>query len=840
METIVQDIRYGFRLLVKSPGFTAIAVVTLALGIGANTAIFSLINAVLLKMLPVHNPGELVVVGDPGLVNTVWGGTPQVTIFSYPLYRELRDGNHVFSGLLAANNEHRIRVETNRSGEITSDASGELVTGNYFSLLGVNAHMGRTLTPDDDRVPGADPVAVVSHRFWKEKLSGDQSIVGQTIRLNGNPFTIVGVAPAGFLGDTVGETPDFWMPMMMQATMIRGRSWLDTYNVSWLHLIGRLKPGVDIARAKADLNVLFHQTLNGPMKSKISSDDLQELQKYKIDVVSGATGCSGLRRDFSEPLYLLMGMVGLVLLIATVNVANLLLARATARKREIAVRLSIGASRGRLIRQLLTESIMLAFAGGVCGLLLASWGKQVLLQLTLGSSADKLDAVLDLRVLGFTIAVSLLTGIVFGLIPALRSLRFDVASALKETSLAQSGGTAGKSGWNWGKLLVISQVALSVLVLFVAGLLVRSLRNLQNVDLGYNREHLLLIKTDPLGAGYKPPRLMQFYDEITRRLSTLPGVRGVTASENGLFSGTESEDQVKVEGYVAARDEDRQVHDDTIGPNYFAALNVPLLMGREIGPEDTATSPKVAVINQAMAEFYFKNSNPIGKRIWLDDEEHRNSPPYEIVGVVRNVRDHSLREDVPRRYYVAMSQASDPPATLNFEVRTVGNPQASAEAARKEIKSFDPQVRVGRVRALNQLIDGSINNEILIAQLSSVFGFLALLLACLGLYGIISYTVSGRTREIGLRMALGANRYDVLWLVLNGAMKLIVVGIAIGIPAALAASRLIHSMLFQLTTFDPISMLAVILILCIVATLAGLIPARRATRVNPVIALRYE
>jgi predicted permease len=840
METVLHDLRYGFRTLLKSPGFTAVAVLTLALGIGANTAIFSLINAVLLKMLPVHNPTELVVVGDPGVANNRSIGTPRLDIFSYPLYKELRDGNHVFSGLFASGNDHRVKVETDRSGEITSTATGTLVSGNYFSVLGLNASMGRTLTPDDDRVVGGQPVTVLSYRFWKEKLSGDPGILGQTLRLNGEPFTIVGVGPKGFIGDTVGDAQDLWIPMTMQSRFIRGRSWLEAYDVSWLRVIGRLKPGENLARARADLNVLLQQILNGPVKSKIRSADMQNLRNSHIEVAAGGTGFSDLRNDFRGPLYLLMAMVGLVLLIACVNVANLLLARAMARKKEIAVRLSIGASRGRLVRQLLTESLLLALAGGACGLLAAGWAKQMLLRVSLGAvGQDKLDASLDLRVLAFTAGVTLLTGILFGLIPALRSLKFAVVPALKESSVTQSGAPGRSSGWNWDNLLVIAQVSLSVLVLFAAGLLVRSLHNLQSVDLGYKREHLLLLRTDPVAAGYGGPKLMQFYDEVSRRLANLPGVRGVTASHNGLFSGSESDTDINVEGYAPPRDEDRSVYQDVIGPNYFTTLGVPMLMGRDIGLQDTAASPKVAVINEAMAHFYFGNSNPIGKKISEYGQEVK-SPPLEIVGVAANLQDHDVHKEVQRRYYYPLSQTSDLPANLNFEIRTLGDPGAFIEAARKQISSFDSRVPVTRVRTLDELIDSSISDEIAIAKLSTVFGLLALLLACIGLYGVVSYAVSGRTREIGVRMALGANRQNVLWLVLREALKLAAVGVVIGIPAALAASRLIQSMLFHLTTLDPYSMLIVILLLGAVATIAGFIPAQRATKVNPVIALRYE
>lgn len=840
MNTLLQDLRYGLRMMRKSPGFTAVAVLTLALGIGANTAIFSLINAVLLRMLPVASPGELVVVGDPTEAHRRSLGTPQVDIFSYPLYRELRDNNHVFSGIIASGEEHRLKVETDRLGEVASDTTGVLVTGNYFSVLGVNAFMGRVLTSEDDRTPGGHPVAVVSYQFWQRKLSADPLIVGQPVRLNGQPFTIIGVAPPNFFGDTVGDMQDVWIPTMMEGQILSGRPWLESYEASWLRVIARLKPGMNIAQARADVNVVFKQTLEGPAKSKIHADDMEQLRKSKIDVVEGGSGFSQVRGDFREPLFLLMGMVGLVLLIACVNVANLLLARSTVRKKEIAVRLSIGASPARLVRQLLTESVLLAFAGGACGLLVARWGSYALLRLTLGRSAlDGVIATFDAHVLLFTAGVCLLTGILFGLIPAIRSLKFEITPILKDSSAAQSGLTSRSSG-NWGKALVVCQVSLSVLVLFGAGLLVRSLQNLHNVDLGYQRDGLLLVATDPLSAGYNVKKLPQFYEEATRRIASLPGVRAVTGSLNGLFSGTESDDLMKVEGYVPAPNEDMTISFDAVGPNYFSTLGVPIILGRDIGLQDTASSLPIVIVNQAMADFFFKNTNPIGKRIWADDDEHRNSPPYVIVGVAGNVQDHDLHKPVRPRIYLPLAQYPEGVYNINFEIRTAGSPAVLIEPVRKAIRNFDSRVPIGAVRALDDQIDSSIHSDIVIARLSAVFGVLALLLACIGVYGIMSYAVSGRTREIGVRMALGARGQDVLWLVLRGALIMVAVGIGIGIPAAFAASRLIHSMLFHLTTFDPLSMLIVIVVLSTVAMIAGLIPARRATKVNPVVALRYE
>lgn len=841
MKALSQEIRYGIRMLARSPAFTVIAVLTLAVGIGANTAIFSLIDAVLLKMLPVSHPEELVAVGDPSRANERSLGIPQVSIFSFPLYRDLRDGNRVFSGLLASGNEHRIRVETDTAGEVSSSATGALVSGNYFLVLGVSPYLGRTLTPDDDRNIGAHPVAMVSYSFWQKRLSANPTIVGQSVRLNGHPFAIVGVGPQEFHGDTIGDPQDFWIPMMMQSQIIRGRQWLGTYNASWLRIIGRLKPGENIARAQADLNVLFQQVLNGPAKSNIGFEGVEKLRKSHIEVVAGGGGFSDLRADFRDPLYLLMGIVGLVLLITCVNLANLQLARAIARKKEIAVRLSLGASRTRLLRQLLIESMFLVLLGGTCGLLIADWSTHGLLRLTLGAAgSDRVAVSFDGRVLVFTAAVSLCTGILFGLIPALRTWRFDVISTLKESSVAQQGTTTKASAWNWGEALVVSQVALSVLVLFTAGLLLRSLRKLENVDLGYHRDHLLLVGTDPLSAGYENSRLAQFYDEIVHRVSILPGVTGVTGSLNGLFSGSESNNKIKVEGYVPGRNEDLTVFMDAVGPHYFTVLGIPVILGRDIGPEDTQASQPVVLINEVMADFYFKNSNPIGRKIWIDNEEHRNSPPLTIVGVVHNAQDHDLRQAVRRRYYVSLAQLQRPASNINFEIRTRGNPRSLAETVRKQITNFDSAIPITRLRTLEDLINVSINNELLVAKLSSFFGLIALLLACMGLYGIMSYSVNRRTREIGVRMALGARRPDVLWLVMRTALKMILIGVMIGMPISLVAGRLIRSLLFQLKAFDPISMLGIIILLNAVAIMASLFPAQRATKVNPVIALKYE
>jgi predicted permease len=727
-------------------------------------------------------------------------------------------------------------VEAPGSGVVTEDATVNLVSGSYFSVLGVSPFRGRSLVPEDDRAKSSNPVAVVSYEFWIRKLAENPAVIGQTVRLNKYPYVIIGIAAPGFFGDTVGEKQDFWVPVSMQPQMMPGRPWLDDIHASWLRVMARLKPGVSRSQAEANLDVLFQQWLQGPQGRSLDPGDQQGLKQQKISVVPGGGGFSGLRPEFSRPLLLLMAIVGLVLLIACVNVANLMLARANSRQREIAVRLAIGASPAHLIRQLLTESALLAFAGGLAGLLVAHWGTASLLKLSLSArAAEGLRVSPDWRVLAFTACVCLVTGLLFGLAPALRSAKLAVAPTLKENTAAQ----AGSGRFPLGKILVASQVAVCLLVLFAAGLLVRSLKNLRDLDLGYSRDNILMARVDPVAAGYKPAQLIDYEREMSARLAALPGVRNVTASENGLFSGTESADQMKIEGYTPSRDKDRVAYWDQVGDNYFHALGIPILAGREFGPQDTPTSLKVAIINESMAKFYFGHANPIGRKMWIDDQEHKDQP-MEIVGVARDVRDHTLRGPVQRRFYVPTGQALDAIYAINFEIQTAGKPQDLTEPVRKSFAALDANVPVSRIRTLDELVDSSISKDILVARLSTFFGLLALVLACVGLYGVMSYTVSRRTREIGVRMALGAQRTQVLGMVLNEGLKLVLIGIVVGIPVALLASRVFSSMLFGLSPADPLSMLTVIAVLGSIATLAGLIPARRATKVDPIVALRYE
>lgn len=833
METFLQDLRYGFRMLLKNPGFTAVAVLTLALGIGANTAIFSVINAVLLKMLPIHDPARLVILGDPTKVGNRSLGTPETDIFSYPLYRELRDGNSVFAGLYAAGSAHRLTLEEPAEGGVAEATyNGRIVSGNYFSVLGVNPVAGRLLTSEDDKTQHAHPVAVISYSLWKNRFALAPDTMGKTIRINQFPYTIIGVTPPGFFGDIVGENLDVFVPLAMQAELMHGRDWYQDRNASWLQAVGRLKPGVSLAQARANLNVVYRQVVAGSFGAALTPEDLKAVQKKEIDVVPGGRGLSVVRADYQRPLLLLMAIVGLVLLIACVNVANLLLARASGRSKEVAIRLAIGAAPKRIVRQLLTESVLLAFVGGAIGTLLANWGVALLIKLV---GAD-LTTALDARVLGFTAMVCLLTGILFGLVPALRVVHASLAPALKDVAVS---GSKSSSRWSWGKSLVVGQVALSLLVLFAAGLLVRSMRNLQDSDTGYGHQHLLLFRLDPIEAGYDIPRIAGLGHQILDRLASVPGVRAVTFSENGLFSGTESADEIIVPGFAAPQDQDRVCANDQVGPNYFSTLGIPVLLGREIGLQDTSGSSRVAVVSQSFANFYFHGENPIGRKFFVDDPAQRDRP-IEVVGVVGESKQSDLRKTADRRFYVAYFQQTERKLIMNVEVGTNGDPAGLIAALRKQVDSIDPNLRVRSLHPMQDLINDSIGDQRLLAQLSSFFALLALILASIGLYGLMSYTVAGRTREIGVRMALGAQRGNVLWLVLGEALLLVTVGILVGIPAALAGSRLLATMLFGLTGSDPMSLTAVTLTLGLVAALASYIPARRATKVDPMVALRYE
>lgn len=832
MQTLAQDLRYALRMLAKSPGFAAVAVLTLALGIGANTAIFTLVNALLLKSLPVQHPEQLVALGDPTAVHSAWHGTPTTDVFSYPLYRELRDSTSAFSGMAAAGSEDATVGDVNPAEYSGHKPWVRIVTGNYFSLLGVRPAAGRLFNANDDTAEYANPVAVISYDDWRNNYALSPSVIGTTLRLNGYPFTIIGVAQPGFFGDIVGDRINFYVPVTMEAEIIRGRDDYNDKGASWLQVFARLKPGVTVPQAYANANLALKHIIAGDFAASLVSTDIAELKTEHIDVAPIGGGFSRLRDEYQRPLLVVMGIVGLVLLIACVNVANLLLARASGRKKEIAVRLAIGAARGRIIRQLLTESILLAVLGGIAGAGLAIWGV-VLLQKLFGS---QLVTAPDVRVIGFAVAVSLLTGVLFGLVPALQSTQLGVAGTLKDaaTSVGQS-----HSHWGWGKGLVTAQIALSLLVLFAAGLLTRTLSNLRNTDTGYEREHLLTIRVSPTQIGYKQPQIAALAERLQQRLAAMPGVRAVSFSSNGLFSGGDGAHDIDVPGFQTSEEDGKNVASDAVGPNYFSTVGIPILRGRQIGAEDTPSSTRVVVINQALAKHFFPNRDPLGQTFTLSNPLYHNQP-FQIVGIAADAKEHSISTTPKRRMYEAFEQRTDERMSIIVEVRSIGKPSTVMASVKKEIHSIDPAVPIGRADTVNALIDDSIGERISISQLSGFFAILGLVLASIGLYGLMSYTVAGRTRELGVRMALGAQRDDVLWLVLRESLLLVGTGIVVGVPAALASGTLLSGMLYGLHTFDPVSLIAVATILGIVAALASYIPARRATRVDPVVALRYE
>lgn len=829
---LIQDLRYAVRQFRKNPGFTLVAVLTLALGNGANTSVFTVLNGVLLKTLPVKDPQQLAVVGDPTRASSRSNGTPRTDVFSYPLYKELRDHNVVFEGLCAGATDHHIEVDPGNTQFPDQKVNGRMVSGNYFTVLGMQPDAGRLFTDADDTAESANPLVVLSFDYWQRKFAGSLSIINKDIRLNGFPFTVIGVAPPGFDGDVVGERMSLFMPLSMQPQIVRGRHWRNNGNVSWLSLIGRLKPGTSLSQAEANVNLVFEQALKGDYGAALSADDRKAIHDAHIKVADGSGGLSSLRGNYRVPLLLLMGIVALVLLIACVNVANLLLARASSRTREITIRLAMGANRRRLLLQLLTESCLLGLMGGLLGAFLAIWGVRLLVGIF--DSGTTLPLSPDWRVFSFTIALALLTGLVFGMVPALQSSKARLVVAAKDPLQA-----APEHGFAWGKGLIAGQVALSLLVVFAALLLVRSLQKLMTQDFGYSRDHLVIARMDPEAAGYDPDRMKLLADQLVARISTTPGVRAVTYSDNGLFAGTESGDAILVPGFTGT-DRDRVALEDYVGPNYFEAVGIPVLTGRGIEHQDTATSTRVAVVNEAMVKHFFGGNNPIGRQFTIDDPTEMKRP-ITIIGISKNAKDHGsgIREDVRPRFYLAFQQVTDPEQII-LEAQISGSPSGAVSNLQSQIKAADSRLPIAFIQTLDSLVTDSAGEQIALAKLSSFFAALALLLACIGLYGVMSYTVAGRTREIGVRMALGAQRLDVMRLVLREAMLLVVLGLAIGIPLSLASTRFLHSYLFGLKGTDPLTLLAVVFLLGIVAAFAGFLPARRAAAVDPIVALRYE
>jgi predicted permease len=834
---MLQDLRYGLRMLLKHKGFTAVAVLSLALGIGANTAIFSLIDALMLRALPVQEPDRLVLFGNAksagitiGFPDSSWD------LFSYPTYRELRQRNQVFSDVAAVHSfpsrVHGI-VRASRSTGDLEQINAQMVSGTYFSVLGVNPLLGRMLSSDDDITPGGHPVVVASHSWWKSRFGGDPSVIGSTIDIDKTSYTIVGVAPQDFFGTTVGDSPNIWVPLSMEEQLPPGFKGLNNWKFQSLYLIGRLKPGLGIEQAGAETNLIFKQLLNEYAGAQPSEERLQAIQQARIELTPAGRGLSELRAEFSLPLKILMVVVGVVLLIACANIANLLLARAAARQQEFSLRVALGASPARIGRQLLTESMVLALIGGAAGVLLGSWGSSALVSMaSTGPHALPLNVEPDLRVLAFTLIVSVVSAVVFGTAPAIRASRVELNASLKSIRASSAAMTRSVLG----KSLLVSQVALSLLLLVGAGLFVRTLINLQRVDTGFNQEQVLLFQIDTDSIGYKPDsRLVKLYRDVEERVATIPGVRAVSFSMFAFNQGGWNS-PVSTRGHSAPARSEQGIRNNSVGPDFFEAMGLPLLTGRGFGAQDTETSPKVAVISEAMARRLFPDSQALGQRFGLGGPER--SEDIEVIGVVKDAKYGNLMEEPKSMAYYPYSQSIN--YLSNFEVNFSGEPGALVAEIRRAIKEVNRDLPIVEAVRMSEHVGRSLIQQKLIAKLSSFFGLVALLLACIGLFGITSYSVAKRTNEIGIRMALGAGRGDVLKLVLREGLTPVIIGVAIGLPAAIISGRLITTLLFGLTPADPLTISLATVLLVAVAAVAGYLPARKAARVDPMTALRCE
>ena len=944
VEELLQDIRYGLRILRKSPGFTAIAVLTLALGIGANTAIFSLIDAVMLRSLPVEKPSQLMLLkwsahkaprvhgysayGDcpTDMLGPGGGGNPGGCSFSEPMFREIEKSGQ-FSGVAAFANSGPLSLTGHGPASMIN---GQLVSGSFFHTMGVKAAAGRVFDDSDDSATAA-PVAVLNYGYWQSAFGGSADAIGRSIELNGTPFTIIGVAEQKFTGITPGSDYDVWMPLSAGKRIMDARMWMnreEDVSYWWLTVIGRMKPGVGVLQAQAAISGIFSNEMlhgavplfdaegqmrgsggggqaggggmrsqmvfvgppgggepirepaggaNGPIvrralpppegaasgrlgaggqpkgahgpegaEGKNQQRTLSQAgDEPAITLVNAQTGLTGQRGRFADPLYALMFAVGIILLIACSNVAGLMLARAAARQKEMALRLALGAARTRILRQLLTESVMLSAIGGILGIVFASWGAHAILSFVSSNQPRPLGfaAGLNMRVLGFTIAVSLLTGILFGLAPAFRGVHVDLTPNLKEGYAVSGKAGGGRRRFTIGNALVVTQVALAIVVLVGAGLMVRTLQNLRSVDVGFDAHNLVIFGIRPALAGYTDSQIDSFYRDLQGRLAETPGVKAASYSMVPLLSNALMATMFQWPGMP----QDRPLKADVlaVGPEFFSTMHIPFLAGRGFEPADyeiasQKPAPKVptpVIVNQIFVEKYLGKENPLGKRFgeFAGDENRPASPGYEIVGVVRDTKYSDLRRDIDPTMYQPQSGMG-----AAFEVRTAGDPKALVPVIRKTVAEIGPNLPLQNVTTESQQIDRLLFQERLVARLAGFFSALALVLACIGLYGLLAYEVARRTREIGTRMALGAQGSDVLRMVVRQGLVLALIGAAAGIGAALGVTRYLKTMLYGVKANDPVTIAAVGLLLLLVALAACWIPARRATRVDPMVALRYE